>query len=59
MGGALERADRRLDIVNRGLWLKQQNYGTNGRKNSTNDAAADTEVPRAARSGVTPGWSPW
>jgi hypothetical protein len=58
-GGAVERADRRLEIINRGLWLKQQNYGANGRKNATNDAAVDATVPRAAHSGFSPGWSLW
>jgi hypothetical protein len=58
-GQALERADRRLRVLNRGLWLKEQNYGANGRKNATHDAAADSDVPRNARSGFNPGWSPW
>src|SRR5689334_29622 len=53
--GALERADRRLDIVNRGTDLQRQNQGANGRKNATRDAVEDAEVPRAARSG----YSPW
>jgi hypothetical protein len=59
LGGAQRRAERRLDLVNRQLWLREQNYGLNGRKNATSDAASDATVPRAARSGFNPGWSPW
>src|SRR5207302_5050620 len=57
-GAALQRADRRLRVLHRDLWLREENYGANGRKNATRDAAADGEVPRAARSGFS-GWSPW
>ena len=56
--GALERADRRLEFVNRGAWLESQNFGLNGRKNATSDAARDAEEPRAVQQGFSP-WSRW
>jgi hypothetical protein len=54
--GPLRRADRSLEVFNRQLFFTQQNFGLNGRKNSTNDAAQQAETPRAACSGFSP-WS--
>jgi hypothetical protein len=45
--GALSRANRRLEFVNRQLWLNEQNYGLNGRKNATRDASTEATVPRS------------
>ena len=50
LSGAINRADHKLaDWFYRGIELREQNTGLNGRKNATNDAAQDTDTPRAAR----------
>jgi hypothetical protein len=56
--GALERADRRMEFVNRGALLERENVGAVGRKNATNDAAENSEQPRTVRSEFSP-WSRW
>jgi hypothetical protein len=53
--GALFRAERQLEIVNRGAQLQRENFGRQGRVNSTGEAARQTEEPRA----IQPGFSPW
>jgi hypothetical protein len=56
--GALHRADQKLEIVNRGAHLEEQNYGANGRINATRDAAIEADTPRAVQNGYSP-WSHW
>ena len=58
LSGALHRADRNLDVVGRQTELHEQNYGANGRKNATRDAAEEAESPRAVQRGYSP-WTNW